>query len=66
MRIGGKGLNDLKLGTFVGRLPSDGAASIAVKGLMSFALRFCNDITVIVDLALKISYVSMFFGLTVI
>ena len=30
----GKSLNDLKLGTFVGRFPSDGVASMAVKGLM--------------------------------
>ena len=27
------GLNDFKLGTFIGRFPSDGEASIAVKGL---------------------------------
>ena len=30
---GGGGLKDLKLGTFIGRFPSDGAASKAVKGL---------------------------------
>ena len=28
-----KGLNDFKFGTFGGRFPSDGAASMAVKGL---------------------------------
>ena len=32
---GGGSLNDLKFGTFVGLLPSDGVASMAVKGLMS-------------------------------
>ena len=26
-------LNDFKFGTFIGRFPSDGAASMAVKGL---------------------------------
>ena len=31
----GKGLNDFKFGTFIGYFPSDGAASIAVKGLMA-------------------------------
>ena len=31
----GKSLNDLKFVTFVGSFPSDGVASIAVKGLMS-------------------------------
>ena len=30
---GKKGLNDFKFGTFVGRFWSDGAASMAVKGL---------------------------------
>ena len=30
---GGKGLNDFKFGTFVDRFQSDGAASMAVKGL---------------------------------
>ena len=29
----GKSLNDFKFGTFTGRLPSDGPASMAVKGL---------------------------------
>ena len=33
MRRGQKGLNDFKLSTFIGRFESDGAASIAVKGL---------------------------------
>ena len=32
---GGKDLNDLKFGTFVGCFWSDGAASMAVKGLIS-------------------------------
>ena len=31
---GGEGLNDLKFGTFIGRFPSDGATSMAVKGLI--------------------------------
>ena len=30
---GGGGLNDFKFGTVIGRFPSDGAASMAVKGL---------------------------------
>ena len=30
---GEKSLNDFTLGTFTGRFPSDGAASMAVKGL---------------------------------
>ena len=30
---GGKGLNDFKFSTFIGRFQSNGAASIAVKGL---------------------------------
>ena len=30
---GGKGRNDFKFGTFVGRFSSDGAANLAVKGL---------------------------------
>ena len=30
---GKKVLNDLKFGIFIGRFPSDGAASMAVKGL---------------------------------
>ena len=30
------GLSDLKFGAFIGRFPSDGAASIAVKGLNIF------------------------------
>ena len=40
---GEKSLNDLKFGTFVGRFPSDGAASMTVKGLniMPFLL-FCT------------------------
>ena len=33
MGVEGGGLKDLKLGTFIGRFPSDGAASKAVKGL---------------------------------
>ena len=32
---GKKSLNDFKFGTFIGRFPSDSAASIAVKGLTS-------------------------------
>ena len=28
--VGGKNLNDFKLSTFIGRFPSDGAASMAV------------------------------------
>ena len=39
MGVGGEGglksLNDFKFGTSVGRFPSDGAASRAVKGLTS-------------------------------
>ena len=31
---GGGGLNDFKSGTFIGRFPSDGAASTAAKGLI--------------------------------
>ena len=30
----GGSLNEFRFGTFVGRFPSDGAASMAVKGLM--------------------------------
>ena len=34
MRRGrGGGINDFKFGTFIGRFKSDGAASVAVKGL---------------------------------
>ena len=32
-------LNDFKFGTFVGRFPSDGAASMAVKGLSTYHIR---------------------------
>ena len=32
-----KSLNDFKFGTFTGRFPSDGVASMAVKGLMKRA-----------------------------
>ena len=32
---GGKGLNDVKFGTFIGRFQSDCKASMAVKGLIS-------------------------------
>ena len=35
MQRGEKSLNDFKFGTSVGRFPSDGTASTAVKGLMS-------------------------------
>ena len=34
----GKSLNDFKFGTSIGRFPSDGAASTAVKGLMGFKI----------------------------
>ena len=40
--MGGGGrerLNDFKSGTFIGRFPSDGAASTAAKGLMPNCLR---------------------------
>ena len=30
---GGTGLNGFNFGTFIGRFPNDGAASMAVKGL---------------------------------
>ena len=33
-RSGGKSLNDFKFGTSVGRFSSEGAASMAVKGLI--------------------------------
>ena len=33
---GGTGLSDFKFGTFIGGFPSDGAASMAVKGLKSY------------------------------
>ena len=33
MRRGKKGLNDFRFGIFIGRFESDGAASMAVKGL---------------------------------
>ena len=33
VRRGRKGPNDFKLGTFIGRFETDGAASIAAKGL---------------------------------
>ena len=33
-RKGQKSLNGLKYGTFIGRFPSDGAANMAVKGLI--------------------------------
>ena len=32
--VGWGGLNDLTFGTFIGRFPSDGATSMAVKGLI--------------------------------
>ena len=35
MRRRQKGLNGFKVGTFTGRFPSDGAASMAMKGLMN-------------------------------
>ena len=38
-----KSLNDFKCGTFTGRFPSDGAASMAVKGLIT-ELRSCVDV----------------------
>ena len=34
MLRGGKGFNDFKFGTFIGRFSSDGAANMAVKGLI--------------------------------
>ena len=34
---GWKGLNDFKCGFFIGRFESDGAASVAVKGLIKMA-----------------------------
>ena len=37
---GGKSLNDFKFGSFIGRFQSDGAASMAVKGLMCVKLVF--------------------------
>ena len=33
---GGTGLSDFKFGTFIGGFPSDGVASMAVKGLKSY------------------------------
>ena len=30
----GKSLNNFKIGTFIGRFPGDGAANMAVKGLI--------------------------------
>ena len=39
---GEKKLNDFKFGTFTGRFPSDGAASMAVKGLIeAFRTSLC-------------------------
>ena len=39
---GRKGLDDVKFGTFTGRFPSDGAASMAVKGLIeAFRTSLC-------------------------
>ena len=35
---GVKSLNDLKFGIFISRFPSDGAASLAVKGLIDLLL----------------------------
>ena len=35
---GGGGLNDFKFGTFTGHFPSDGVASMAVKGLSPFLI----------------------------
>ena len=38
----GEGLDDVKFGTFTGRFPSDGAASMAVKGLIeAFRTSLC-------------------------
>ena len=33
MHLGRKDVNDVKVGIFVGRFPSDGAESLTVKGL---------------------------------
>ena len=41
MQIRGKGLKDFKFVTFIGRLPTDGAASMVVKGLMKHVDRLC-------------------------
>ena len=38
-RPGPKSLNSFKFGTFIGRFPSDGAASMTVKGLMADTLK---------------------------
>ena len=39
MRRGGKGLSNFKFGPFIGRFQIDGAASMAVKGLI---LKSCS------------------------
>ena len=36
----GKGFNDFKFGTFIGRFPSDRAASMALKGLKKKKKKF--------------------------
>ena len=41
---GGRGLNDFEFATFSGRFQSDGAASMAVKGLRTCALLFRNTV----------------------
>ena len=38
-RRGPKSLNSFKFGTFIGRFPSDGAASMTAKGLMADTLK---------------------------
>ena len=45
MQSGEKDLNDFKLGTFIGRFQRDGAASMAVKGLMLHC-RLQNDLCI--------------------
>ena len=41
---GGKGLNDLKFGTFIARFWSDGAPSMAVKELKGPKSKILNDL----------------------
>ena len=43
MRRGKKGLNGFIFATFVGRFPSDGATSMAVKGLTGSGSVHCRD-----------------------
>ena len=43
MQRGKKGLNGFILATFVGRFPSDGATSMAVKGLTGSGSVHCRD-----------------------